>query len=118
MTLEEKLVALLQAICPRTFPDFAPTDTARPYVTWQQIGGDAIDFFDNALPSKENALVQVNVWSDRRAEAKGLIKQIENALITSTAFDARPTAAAASDADSDMQRYCSRQDFSVWADRQ
>lgn len=117
MTLEEKLVALLLPICPRTFPDFAPPDTARPYVTWQQIGGETVDFSDNAVPSKENALVQINVWSDRRSEAKDIIKQIESALIGAIAFDARPTAAAASDADPDMARYCSRQDFAVWADR-
>ena len=117
MTLEEKLVMLLKAICQRTFPDYAPTDTARPYVTWQQIGGDVVDFVDSAIPSKENALIQINVWSDRRAEAKDLIKQIEAALITAAVFQARPAGAAASDADPDMARYCSRQDFSIWADR-
>jgi hypothetical protein len=117
MTLEEKLVVLLKAICPRTFPDFAPTDTARPYVTWQQIGGEVVEFVDNAAPSKENALIQVNVWSDRRAEAKDLIKQVELSLIASTQLQARPTAAAASDAEPDMARYCARQDFSIWADR-
>lgn len=117
MTLEEKLVVLLKAICPRTFPDFAPTDTARPYVTWQQIGGDVVEFVDNAVPSQENALIQVNVWSDRRAEAKDLIKQIEVSLIGAAVFQARPSGAAASDADPDMARYCSRQDFTIWADR-
>lgn len=117
MTLEENLVVLLKAICPRTFPDFAPTDTTRPYVTWQQIGGDAVEFVDNAVPSKENALVQINVWSDRRAEAKDVIKQVEVALTTATVFQARPTGAAVSDADPDMARYCSRQDFTIWADR-
>lgn len=117
MTLEEKLVVLLKAICPRTFPDFAPTETARPYVTWQQIGGDVVEFIDNAAPSQENALIQINVWSDRRAEAKDLIKQIEVSLIEAVVFQARPSGAAASDADPDMARYCSRQDFSIWADR-
>lgn len=117
MTLEEKLVALLKSICPRTFPDFAPTDTQRPYVTWQQIGGDTVDFIDNAVPSQENALIQVNVWSDRRTEAKDVIKQIEAALIQAPGLQARPQGAAASDADPDMGRYCSRQDFSIWADR-
>ena len=117
MTLEEKLFSLLAAICPRTFPDFAPTDTARPYVTWQQIGGDVVDFVDNAVPSKENALIQINVWSDRRGEAKDVIKQIEATLLGAAVFQARPTGAAASDADPDMARYCSRQDWSIWADR-
>lgn len=117
MTLEEKLVALLLPICERTFPDFAPVDTPRPYVTWQQIGGDAPDFVDNSLPDKENAFVQINVWSDRRTEAKALIKQVEAALVAATAVQASPMGAAASDADPDMERYCSRQDFSIWADR-
>jgi hypothetical protein len=117
MTLEEKLVALLMPICPRTFPDFAPTDTARPYVTWQQIGGDSVGFVEGGVASKENALVQINVWSDRRTEAKSVIKLVEEALVTAKTLQASPTSAAASDADPDMARYCSRQDFSIWADR-
>lgn len=117
MTLEERLVALLTPICPRTFPDFAPTDTQRPYVTWQQIGGQSLDFMEGAVASKENALVQINVWSDRRTEAKAVIKLIEEAFVTAKTLQASPTAAAASDADPDMARYCARQDFSIWADR-
>lgn len=117
MTLEENLTTALRTLCPRVFCDFAPVDTARPYVTWQQIGGDAVTFIDNARPSKRNALVQVNVWSDRRIEANALILSIEDALTVAEQFQARPSAAAASDFDADMERYCSRQDFSIWADR-
>jgi hypothetical protein len=116
MALEEKLAVLLQAICPNTFPDFAPIGTPKPYVTWQQIGGDTVDTIDNVVPSIENALVQINVWSDRRLEAKALIKQIEAALISAQNLQARPTDAAVSDGDPDIGR-CSRQDFSIWADR-
>lgn len=117
MTLEEHLTALLQGICPRAYCDFAPVGTERPYVTYQQIGGEVVDFLDNTLPSKENAQIQVNVWSDTRAEAKALIKQVEAAMIAATMFQASPQAAAVSDFDPDIPVYGSRQDFSVWADR-
>lgn len=117
MTLEEKLFAALTAICPRVFQDFAPTNTPRPYVTFQQIGGETVEFLDRAVASKENAYVQVNVWADTRKEAKGTIQQIEVALVQATEFQASPQAAPSNDFDPDMDRYSSMQDFSVWADR-
>jgi len=117
MTLEEKLTALLRTIVPNTFCDFAPVDTARPYCIYQQIGGDVIKCVDNTLPSKENALMQVSVWADSRKQAKALILAIEADLAGATEFQASPAAAAASDFDADMARYCSRQDWSIWADR-
>jgi hypothetical protein len=117
MTLEDKLSALLLAICPRSFPDFARANTPRPYVTWQQFGGEALDFIGTDVPNKENATIQINVWSDTRAEAKSIIKQIEVAMIGSIEFQASAISAAASDFDADMEVRSSRQDFSVWADR-
>lgn len=117
MTLEENLTAVLTAICPRTYPDVAPPNTALPYITWQQIGGDAITCVDRTFPSKRNALVQVTVWSARRTEAASLIQRCERELIETTAFQASPVAAPAADYDSDMDRRSARQDFSIWADR-
>lgn len=117
MNLEQKLVALIRTICPRVSPDFAPTNTARPYVTFQQIGGEVPTFVDNTVPSIENAEIQINVWTDSRLEAKGLMKLIEEALIVSTTVQARPLSACVSDFDADMAVYGSRQDFSIWADR-
>jgi hypothetical protein len=117
MTLEELLQTELLAVCPRSFSDFAPTDTPRPYVTWQQVGGEALQFIDRTVPSKENAVIQVNVWADSRMQAKSLIRAIEVRLIGATSIQASPEAAAVSDFDPDMDRFCSRQDFNVWADR-
>lgn len=116
-TLEEKLRTALLGICPNVFPDFAPPDTPRPYVTFQQLGGETVDCIDGTVPTKENALVQVNFWSDSRKEAKAAILQIEAELIQRTNLQASPQGAAVSDFDADMARYCSRQDFSIWADR-
>jgi len=117
MTVESDLYDALKVICARTFPDIAPVNTARPYVTYQQIGGDAVSFIDSTVPSKENGEFQINVWADTRASAKALIKQIEAALIVATAFQARPLAAPVSDYDHDNQVYGSLQSFSVWSNR-
>jgi hypothetical protein len=117
MTVETDLVTLLKTFCERVSPGFADVNTPLPYVTFQQIGGIAPTFVDNTVPSKENAEIQIDVWADSAAVAKALIKQIEAALITSAAVQARPVSAAASDYDADMKRYCSRQDFSIWGDR-
>lgn len=117
MALESKLTAALKAVCARTSPDFAPFDTVRPYVTYQQIGGAVIKPLAREVPNMENAEIQVNVWSNTRAEAKALIKQIEAAIIMETGFIGKPSAAAVSDYDADIPVYCSRQDFSIWCDR-
>ena len=117
MTLEAILVAILKQSSPRTFGDFAPPATERPYITFQQIGGDVISLLGREVPSKENAVMQVNAWADTRSEAKALMKSVEAALILSTAFIAKPVAAAQSDFDADVPVYCCRQDFSIWHDR-
>lgn len=117
MNLEEKLTALLKTICLRVKPDFAPINTERPYITYQQIGGQAPDFLDGAVPTIENAEIQINVWADSRMVAKGLMRQIEVALIQAAELQASPVSACVSDFDPDIPIYGSRQDFSVWADR-
>lgn len=117
MTLEEKLVALIRPICARVRPDFAPTNTERPYVTFQQVGGQTDDYTDGVVSTLENAEIQVNVWAGSRGEAKALIKRIEAALIEATTIQASPVSASVSDFDADMEIYGSRQDFRIWADR-
>jgi hypothetical protein len=117
MTIDEKITALLRTVCARTFCDFAPVDTPRPYCTYQVIGGAVLDFIDPAVPTKKNADVQVSIWSDSRLEAAALMDQVEAAMITATDMQASPTGAAASDFDADMNVRSSRQDFNVWADR-
>jgi hypothetical protein len=117
MALEESLNTLLRTICARTSPDFAPPETERPYVTWQQIGGDSLIPLDSSIPSHENAEIQIDVWANTRVEAKSIIKQIEAALIQTQTMTARPAGASASDFDSAMRVYCSSQDFKIWHTR-
>lgn len=111
MTMESTLYTVLHGICPRVFPDIAPTNTVRPYVTWQQIGGDVINPLDNSAPGKRNAIVQINVWSNTRVEANSISQQIEDAM---RAIPARPQSASFSDYDYDMLVYGAQQEFSLW----
>lgn len=117
MSLESNLVAVLKSVCGRTFRGVADTATARPYVTFQQVGGDVINLLANAVASKKNAVMQITVWSDSPVEAGQVADAIEAALITTTTIQARPLAAAVDDYESDMERWGRRQDFTIWADR-
>lgn len=117
MTVEADITAILKTICPRVAPDFMATIPERPYITYQQIGGEAPTFLDGSLPSKENGEFQIDVWADTRVEAKLIIKQIEVAMTAATVFQARALAASRSDSDPDMKLYCSRQDWNIWSSR-
>ena len=117
MSLETALVAVLQPLCTRVYPDVAPADTPMPYVTWQQIGGPALMYLEGTLPSQRAAWVQINVWSDTRLQANQLMQDIEAALCAATTLTAKPQSAlqAALD-DAGLQRGA-MQDFEIWAAR-
>ena len=117
MSVEQQLYSVLSALCPRTFPDFAPASTARPYITWQQIGGQSLRFLDNTAADKRHVEVQVNVWGNSRLEATTLARQIEDALCAAAVFVATPASEPVSDFDADIPVYGTRQDFSIYATR-
>lgn len=118
MTVEADIYTAINALVGgRVFPDVAPITTPKPYITYSQVGGEAVFYTENALPDTENARFQFNVWADTRATAKSLIKQIEFALVMSNAFQARPDGASHSQYDNDMLTYGSMQDFSIWSTR-
>jgi hypothetical protein len=117
MTVEEDLYAVLSGVCERAYPDIAPVGTAKPYVTYQQIGGQVIKPLGKVVPDKQNGEYQVNVWADTRKEAKTLILAIEAGLCLASAFIAKPISASRSDYDHDNAVYGSIQDFSIWSER-
>lgn len=118
MTIESEIFETLRGLVGnRCFPDFAPVKTQRPYITYQQIGGNALNFVDNSLPSKKHGMFQVNVWADTRASASLIALQVESAMATATSFQSSAMNAPIGDFDADIPVYGSRQDFSVWSDR-
>lgn len=117
MSLETDLYALLLGLCPRVFPTVAPGNTARPYITWQQIGGQSLLPIGNEVPDKRNAFIQINVWDDTYDSAKALALAVEDAMRLATVFQARPNAAHIASYEEDLNLHGTVQDFSVWASR-
>ena len=94
MTVETSIFSLLSSlVSSRVYPDTAPLSTPRPYITYQRIGGEAVTFVENTVPSMQNGVFQINLWSDTRMEASSIALAIESAFVTATAFQARPTGA-------------------------
>lgn len=115
--MEVALVAILKTLCSRVYPDVAPLDTGKPYITWQAIGGEVARYLDNSAADKRNTLLQINTWALTRQDATTLIRQAEDALCGSSAFVARPQGEALSMYEPDTKLYGSVQRFSVWASR-
>lgn len=117
MTVEADIRTALVAVCPRVFPDFAPVSTMRPYITYQQVGGQALNYLEATAPNLKHGDFQINVWADTRASAASVALQVEAAMRAATAFSARPASAPVSDFDAEIPVYGSRQDFSVFSPR-
>lgn len=119
MSLESSLFDTLKTLVGnRFYPDVAPLGAARPYATYQQVGGVA-PIFLSGVPSKRNARMQINFWSLTRAEANSLALQAESALeaATTLSFQAKPLGAFVAEQEEETKLFGTRQDFSIWADR-
>ena len=86
MSMESDLHTLLLTKCPRVFPDVAPSGTARPFATWQGLGGESLGFLDNTAADKRKTLMQVNAWATTRLQSLQIIRDIETAMRASAAF--------------------------------
>jgi hypothetical protein len=95
----------------RVFPDFAPVTTARPYVTYQGIGGPILQQLSNAAPGVRLPEIQVTVWADTRAQSLLIARAIEAAMRAATTFFAAPVGEPVADFDADVPVYGCRQDF-------
>jgi Protein of unknown function (DUF3168) len=96
----------------RVFPDVAPENTQRPWITYQAVGGQAANAIDGPA-DRMNTRTQVNVWADSRPAATALMLQIIAALCV-PAIGGLPLGAPVSDYEPDTKLYGSRLDFSIW----
>lgn len=118
MAIEALIYTALKTLCAnRVYFDVAPMGAAMPYITFTQVGGESVSYLENTVPALQNGRFQFNVWGNSRASCSALMAQIETALVTSTAFQARPIGAPQSIYDADMQFYGSQCDFGVWSSR-
>jgi hypothetical protein len=118
MTTESTIFDTLKSLVSnRVYPDVAPAGAATPYITYQQVGGEALAYVENTLPSSKNGRYQVNVWATTRAAAAALALQVEAALVQASAFQARAVGAPAATLDMDLSLYGTLQDFTIWSTR-
>lgn len=124
MSLESALFDLLKPLVPtnangtrRVYPTVAPAGVQTPYITFQQVGGQAPVFMERAVPSKRNARMQINVWSATQLDANTIALAIEAALVGATTIQAKPETAFVATEDEVTKLLGTRQDFSIWADR-
>ena len=124
MSLESDPFDLLKPLVPtngngsrRVYPTVAPAGVLTPYITFQQVGGEAPTFLERAVPSKRNARMQINVWSTAQADANGIALAIEAALVGATTIQAKPETAFVATHEEETNLFGTRQDFTIWADR-
>ena len=85
MTPESHIDGLLGPLVGgRAFPDVAPQGAPVPYITYQAVGGDPINFLTGEAPDKSNTRMQVNVWAATRLEAAELGALIEATVRAAT----------------------------------
>jgi hypothetical protein len=115
MTVEDQIFdALKGLVSNRVYPDVARGVVARPYITYQQIGGEGINFVDPTIPSKKHGRFQINVWADTRPAAAALARQIEDTLRVTTALQTTVLGAPIAVYEPDTDLYGTIQDFSFW----
>lgn len=118
MTVEASIYATLKGLVGnRCFPDFAPLGTVRPFITFEQTGGDALHFIDGALPDKKHGRFEIGVYTDSRAECASIALQVESVMASATAFQSTAIHSPISDYASDVKIYSSTQNFSVFSTR-
>ena len=118
MTVESQIYEVLKSLVGnRCFPDFAPLGTVRPFITFEQTGGDALSFLDGSLPDKKNGRFEIGVYADSRASCAAIALQVESVMAAATAFQASAIHAPISDYASEVMIYSSTQNFSVFSER-
>lgn len=116
MTVEASIfTALKTLVSSRVYRDIAPdTVTTFPIITFQQVGGQGVNFLDPTVPSKKNERFQVNVWGTDRDAVMALARSIEDTLRAYTALRTTVLSAAVALFDEETKRYGAMQDFSFW----
>lgn len=115
MSLEPQIFdALAQLVAGEVYPDIGPDNIKPPYITYQQVGGDAVNYTEAALPGKRNARIQVNVWAATRQAASDLAAQVEDALRLTEPLQTTVLGACVSSYEPGTKLRGARQDFSVW----
>ncbi|WP_137171439.1 DUF3168 domain-containing protein [Massilia sp. HP4] len=115
MTPEDHIDAVLQHLAGgRVFPDVAPLNTERPFVTYQLVGGAPDNYLSGDLPEKQQVRMQVNVWVDRRAEASEIGMLVEDAMRSAAHLQVEVITGRVATYDEETDLRGTMQDFSMY----
>lgn len=115
MTVELDLFnAIKSLVSDRVYPDLAPLNATKPYITYQQVGGSSVNFVAGSVPSKKNGRFQINCWASTRLAAATLARQVEDTLRPVAALQTTVLAAPVAVYEEDTKLFGMRQDFSFW----
>lgn len=85
MSVEDDIYFALKGLVGgRVERDVAPVGIAKPYITFQQVGGVPLNFLEPVLPSKRNGIFRVYCWDTTRDSASALGRQVEKLLVESS----------------------------------
>lgn len=108
--------ALTGLVSGHVYPDVAPQAvTTLPRITYQQVGGDAVNFLEPTIPSKKNQRFQVNGWAVNRLAAATLGRQIEDTLRVVPGLQVTVLGAPVAVYEVETGLYGTHQDFSTWS---
>jgi hypothetical protein len=114
--IEAQLFNILQTfVGGRVYPDIAPENTARPYITYQAVGGTPVNLLTNDKPSKTNTRMQVNVWADTRLSASEVGAQVEDAIRSAASLQPEVLTGRMATYDETTTYRGTMQDFSLWS---
>ncbi|MGZ9713902.1 tail completion protein gp17 [Glaciimonas sp. GNP009] len=117
MTVESTIFHTLRAlVSDRVWQNVADEKVALPYMTYQLVGGAAVNFLDPTIPSKKNSRWQIDIWSTSPAEVALLSQQAEDLLRVAPELRTTVLGAAVGsyEPDVDPPLHGRRQDFSFW----
>jgi hypothetical protein len=114
MSLEANVFDALKALVGnRVYPDVAPAGTDTPFIVYQQVGGEAINFLEAGMPGVRNARMQISCWAQSRLAASALARAAEEAIVAGN-LKAFAIGALTAVHEPDTGLYGTHQDFSIW----
>nr|WP_267875335.1 DUF3168 domain-containing protein [Massilia oculi] len=96
----------------RVLPDFAPEGTALPFIVYQAVGGEPLNFISGEQPDKQKVRMQISVWAgESRLVASELGRQVEEAIRAATALQPEVATGRIATYDEETEYRGTRQDF-------
>lgn len=118
MTPEDHIEAVLQHLAGgRVFPDVAPLNTERPFITYQAAGGAPDNYLSGDRPEKQQVRMQVNCWVSQeqgRRAASELAILVEDAVRSAIHLQAEVITGRVATYDEETNLRGTMQDFSMY----